>query len=162
MIDFKEPEILRLAAAHEERARRFYERMASRHAGSPAGDLFAWLVREEEGHVRRLSAKYGLPPHEATWDEKSLPYLIDIDRIAGEEGAEGPAGAPGTEGVRRGLGVARKAELHAAAFYAEAAGVVDDRTMKELLRDLEGEERVHLEKIESLIASIPTSDRRTT
>ncbi len=161
MIDLKEPEILQLAAAHEERARRFYERMASRHGGTPAGDLFAWLVREEEGHVRRLSVKYGLPAYEATWDEKHLPFLIDIDRSAGEEGAEGPE-ASGADAVRGGLSVARRAETHAIAFYAQAAGVVDDPALKGLLRDLEGEERVHLEKIESLIASIPTSDRRTT
>ena len=158
MLDLNEIEILQVALAHEERARAFYLRMAERHGGSTAGDLFVFLSREEEGHIRRLTSRYGIPEFEKTWEEKSLPHLIDLDRLAWEEGVGTPY-STGPEAVRRGLGIARKAESHAIAFYAEAGKVVEDPSTKTLLAELEGEERNHLAKIEGYLADLPPATR---
>ncbi len=154
MLDLNEIEILQVALAHEERARVFYIRMAERHGGSAAGDLFVFLSREEEGHIRRLTSRYGVPEFEKKWEEKFLPYLIDLDRLAWEEGL-GTQYTPGPEAVRRGLGIARKAEFHAIAFYAESGKTVDDRKTKTLLAELEEEERNHLAKIEGYLGDLP-------
>jgi rubrerythrin len=154
MLDLNEVEILRVALAHEERARTFYERMAARHGGSTAGELFGFLSREEEGHIRRLSERHGVPAFEGKWEEKHLPYLLDIDRLAWEEGLELQY-ASGPESVRRALGVARKAETHAIAFYAKAVLTAEDPRTKALLAGLEGEERNHLAKIEGYLADMP-------
>src|SRR5512134_633143 len=147
MIDLNEIEILQVAVAHEERARRFYERLAARHTGDPAGDLFGFLAGEEEGHIRKLSARYGVPRFEAGWEEKYLPYLIDLEKLAWEEGVAAEAAA-GVEAVRRGLLIAMKAESHAIDFYHRAAEVVEDKATSILLSELEGEEKIHLAKIE--------------
>jgi hypothetical protein len=82
------------------------------------------------------------------------PYLIDLDRLAREEGV-GTQVTTGPEAVRRGLGIARKAETHAIAFYAEAGKIVEDPSTKTLLAELEGEERNHLAKIEGYLADLP-------
>jgi len=153
MIDLNEIEILQVAIVHEERARKYYERLAARHAGNPAGDLFGFLAGEEEGHTRKLSAKYGVPRFEAGWEEKYLPYLIDLDKLAWEEGVEAEA-AGGGEAVRKGLLIAKKAESHAIDFYSRAAGVVEDKNTKGLFAELEGEEKIHLAKIESYLKEL--------
>ena len=146
-MDLNEIEILQVAIAHEERARRYYSRLAEVHGASEAGDLFAFLAGEEEGHIHKLSGKYGLPAFEAGWDAKFLPYLIDLEKLAWEEGVEA-GGAGGADAVRRGLLIAKKAEAHAIAFYGQAArGPVDPAT-RDLLSGLEGEERLHLARIE--------------
>src|SRR4030066_158598 len=95
MLDLNEIEILQVALAHETQARIFYERLARRQGDTPVGDLFAFLAEEEEGHIRKLSAKHGIPAFEADWEEKYLPYLIDLDRLprGGRGGAGGAAGA---------------------------------------------------------------------
>jgi rubrerythrin len=154
MLDLNEIEILRVALAHEERARAFYLRMAERHGGSAAGDLFVFLSREEEGHIRRLTSRYGIEEFEKKWEEKFLPYLIDLDRLAWEEGLATEYTA-GPEAVRRGLGIARKAESHAISFYALSRETVEDKKTKALLSELEAEERNHLAKIEGYLADLP-------
>jgi rubrerythrin len=153
MLDLNEVEILQVALASEERARTFYERQAARHGGTPAGDLFTFLAGEEAGHIRKLSAAYGIPAFEAGWEAKYLPYLLDLDRLVREEGLESDSGAaPGAvspdEAVRKGLAVAGEAERHAVSFYEAAAGVVEDRDTKDLLLRLKDEERTHLARIE--------------
>lgn len=153
MIDLNEIEILQVAIAHEERARKFYEHLAGRHRGSPAGDLFEFLASEEQGHIRRLSARYAIPEFEAGWETKYLPYLIDLDRLAWEDGVDAEAAA-GSEAIRKGLQIARKAESHAIAFYQESAKVVEDRSTRGLLMELEGEEKTHLAKIDALFKQI--------
>ena len=154
MIDLNEIEILHVAIAHEERARRFYERLARQHDGTLAGDLFGSLAAEEEGHIRRITSRYGIEEFEKKWEEKFLPYLIDLDRLAWEEGL-GTQYTPGPEAVRRGLGIARKAESHAISFYARSREAVEDRKTKTLLAELEEEERKHLAKIEGYLADLP-------
>jgi len=154
MLDLNEIEILQVALAHEERARVFYVRMAENHGGSAAGDLFIFLSREEERHIQRLTSRYGIPEFEKKWEEKFLPYLIDLDRLAWEEGV-GTRYTTGPEAVRRGLGIARKAESHAIAFYAQSVEVVEDKKTKALLAELEEEERSHLAKIEGYLADLP-------
>ena len=154
MLDLNEIEILQVALAHEERARAFYERMSARLGGSAAGDLFGFLSREEVAHIRKLTGRYGIPEFEKNWQEKYLPFLIDLDRLAWEEGI-GTQHASGPESIRRGLGIARKAEMHAIAFYAGAVKVVEDKGTRELLAELEGEERNHLAKIEGYLADLP-------
>ena len=154
MLDLNEIEILRVALAHEERARAFYLRMAERHGGSAAGDLFVFLSREEEGHIRRLTSRYGIEEFEKKWEEKFLPYLIDLDRLAWEEGLATEY-TTGPEAVRRGLGIARKAESHAISFYALSRETVEDKKTKALLSELEAEERNHLAKIEGYLADLP-------
>ncbi len=151
MLDLNEIEILQVALAHESRAKSFYERLARRHADDAAGELFAFLAGEEDGHIRKLSSRYRIPAFEAGWEAKYLPYLVDLDRLAREEGVDAE-GAPGTEAARKGLAVARKAESHAIEFYGKAAGVVEDRNTKALLAELEAEERIHLGRIEKLLA----------
>ena len=148
MLDMNEIEILQVALAHEKRARTFYERLARRQGDTPAGDLFAYLAEEEQGHIRRLSAKHGIPEFEADWQEKYLPFLIDLDRLAWEEGVEA-GGAEGPEAIRKGLSVAKKAESHAIAFYQQAAKFVGDGATRDMLSQLESEERMHLAKIEA-------------
>jgi Uncharacterized conserved protein len=160
MLDLNEIEILQVALAHEERARAFYVRMADRHGDSAAGDLFAFLSREEEGHIRRLTSRYGIPEFEKKWEEKFLPYLIDLDRLAWEEGL-GAQYTTGPEAVRRGLGIARKAESHAITFYAQSGEIVEDKKTKTLLAELEEEERNHLAKIEGYLADLPPAPRPT-
>jgi len=150
MIDLNEIEILQVAVAHEERARTFYERLAARHAGDPAGDLFGFLAGEEEGHIRKLSARYGVPRFEAGWEEKYIPFLIDLEKLAREEGVEAESSS-GVEAVRKGLLIATKAEEHAIDFYHRAAGVVEDKNTGGLLAELEGEEKIHLAKIEGYL-----------
>ena len=154
MLDLNEIEILRVALAHEERARAFYLRMAERHGGSAAGDLFVFLSREEEGHIRRLTSRYGIEEFEKKWEEKFLPYLIDLDRLAWEEGLATEY-TTGPEAVRRGLGIARKAESHAITFYAQSRETVEDEKTKALLAELEEEERNHLAKVERYLADLP-------
>ena len=154
MMDLNEVEILQVALAHEERARAFYDRMAAQHAGSTAGELFGFLSREEVRHVRKLTERHGLPAFEAKWQEKFLPYLLDLDRLAFEEGV-GARYASGPDAVRLGLGIAKKAETHAIAFYARAAKTVSDPRTKLLLSELEGEERNHLAKVEGYLADMP-------
>ncbi len=151
MMDLNEIEILQVALVHESRAKAFYDRLARRHGDAAAGALFAFLAGEEEGHIRRLSSRYGIPAFEAGWEAKYLPYLIDLDRLAREDGVDAE-GAPGAEAARRGLAIARKAEAHAIEFYGKAAGVVEDGNTKRLLAELEAEERIHLGRIESLLA----------
>jgi len=158
MLDLNEIEILQVALAHEERARAFYEGMAKRHDDSTAGDLFSFLSREEVGHIRRLTARHQIPEFEAKWQEKYLPYLIDLDRLAYEEGV-GTQYTTGPEAVRRGLGIARKAESHAIAFYAQAGKAVEDKKTKALLAELEEEERNHLAKIEGYLGDLPPGPR---
>ena len=153
MIDLNEIEILQVAVAHEERARTFYERLAARHAGDPAGDLFGFLAGEEEGHIRKLSARYGLPRFEAGWEEKYIPFLIDLEKLAREEGVEAESSS-GVEAVRKGLLIATKAEEHAIDFYHRAAGVVEDKNTGGLLAELEGEEKIHLAKIEGYLKEL--------
>ena len=158
MLDLNEIEILRVALAHEERARAFYVRVRDGYGDLTAADLFAFLSREEEGHIRRLTSRYGIPEFEKKWEEKFLPYLIDLDRLAWEEGL-GTRYTTGPEAVRRGLGIALKAESHAIAFYAEAGKVVEDKSTKTLLAELEGEERNHLAMIEGYLADLPPAPR---
>ena len=158
MLDLNEIEILQVALAHEERARAFYVRMANRHDESTTRDLFLFLSREEEGHIRRLTSRYGIPEFEKKWEEKSLPRLINLDRLAWEEGVETQY-TTGPEAVRRGLGIALKAESHAIAFYSEAGKVVTDPSTKTLLAELEEEERNHLAKIEGYLADLPPAPR---
>ncbi len=158
MLDLNEIEILLVALAHEERARAFYVRMAERHGGSTAGDLFVFLSREEEGHIRKISSRYRIPEAEKKWEEKFLPYLIDLDHLALEEGGS-TRYTTGPEAVRGALGIAKKAESHAIAFYARAAETVEDRNKKALLAELEGEERNHLAKIEGYLADLPPAPR---
>ncbi len=153
MLDLNEIEILQVALAHEDRARTFYDRLARRHGDDPAGALFALLAAEEEGHIRKLSSRYRIPAFEAGWEAKYLPYLIDLDRLAREEGIDAE-GASGADAGRKGLAIARKAENHAIEFYAKAAGVVEDRNTKGLLAELQAEERVHLGRIESLLKDL--------
>jgi rubrerythrin len=158
MLDLNEIEILQVALAHEERARAFYVRMADRHRDSTAGDLFSFLSREEEAHIRRLTGRHGIPEFEKKWEEKFLPYLIDLDRLAWEEGL-GTQYTTGPEAVRRGLGIARKAESHAIAFYSHAGKIVEDKSTKALLAELEEEERNHLAKIEGYLGDLPPAPR---
>jgi len=158
MLDLNEIEILQVALAHEERARAFYVRMANRHGDSTVGDLFDFLSREEEGHIRRLTSRYGIQEFEKKWEEKFLPYLIDLDRLAGEE-VLGTQSTTGPEAVRRSLGIARKAESHAIAFYAGAGKTVEDKKTKTLLAELEEEERNHLAKIDGYLADLPPAPR---
>jgi len=153
MLDLNEIEILQVALAHEKQAKTFYERLARHQGDTPAGDLFAFLADEEERHIRKLSAKHGIPAFEADWQEKYLPYLIDLDRLAWEEGVDA-GGAEGPDAHRKGLSVARKAEAHAIAFYRQAAEVVEDGNVRNLLSDLESEERIHLEKIEAFLKDL--------
>ncbi len=153
MLDLNEIEILQVALVHEERARTFYERLARRQGDTPAGDLFDFLAREEEGHIRKLSAAHGIPASEAEREEKYLPYLIDLERLAWEEGVEA-GGDEGPDAVRKGLSVARKAESHAIAFYRQARDVVEDRNTKELLSGLESEERGHLARIDAYLKDL--------
>lgn len=150
MLDLNEIEILQVALAHEERARAFYERMAARHGDTPAAGLFSFLASEEEGHIRKLTAVHGIPEYEARWEEKYLPHLLDLDRLAEEEGEGGAAGT-GEEAVRKGLSIAKKAETHAISFYNRAGSVVEDKKTAELLAGLEAEERLHLAKIEAYL-----------
>lgn len=147
MLDLNEIEILQVAMAHEERARVFYERLARRHGDTPAGDLFDFLAREEEGHIRKLSAKYGMPQFEAGWDDRYLPYLIDLERLAWEEGVEA-GGAEGKEALGKGLSIARMAEEHAIDFYRRAGEIVEEQGTRDLLSELKEEERIHLARIE--------------
>lgn len=149
MLDLNEIEILQVALAHEERARAFYGRQAGLHGTSPAGDLFGFLAREEEAHIRKLSAVFGVPEHEAKWEHRFLPYLIDLDRIAREEEGSGEGDA-----VRKGLSVAKRAEEHAMEFYGQAAEAVEDGNKRELLSALREEERLHLARIEDLLNRI--------
>ncbi|MFA6149300.1 MAG: ferritin family protein [bacterium] len=158
MLDLNEIEILQVALAHEERARVFYVRMAEHHGGSVAGDLFLFLSREEEGHIRRLTSRYGIPEFEKKWEEKFLPHLIDLERLAREEGIDTRYTA-GPGAVRRGLEIARKAESHAIAFYTQSMEVVEDKKTKALLAELEEEERNHLAKIEGFLADLPPAPR---
>ena len=151
MLDLNEIEILQVALAHEGRAKAFYDRLARRHGDDAARELFAFLAGEEEGHIRKLSSRYKIPAFEAGWEEKYLPYLIDLDRLAREEGVDAE-GTSGAEAVRKGLAIARKAESHAVEFYGNAAGVVSDRKTRELLAELQAEERIHLGRIERLLA----------
>ncbi len=151
MLDLNEIEILQVAIAHEGRARDFYGRLAGGAGAAAARELFACLAREEEGHIRRLSSLYRIPAFEAGWEAKYLPHLIDLDRLAREDGVDA-AGASDAEAARKGLVIARKAEEHAIEFYGKAAGVVDDGTTRELLAALQAEERVHLARIEKLLA----------
>lgn len=153
MLDLNEIEILQIALAHEKQAKTFYERLARRQGDTPAGELFDFLGREEEGHIRKLSAVHGIPAFEAEWEEKYLPYMIDLDRLAWEEGVEA-GGAEGPDAVRKGLSVAKKAESHAIAFYRKAAEVVEDRNTQRLLSELEAEERIHLAKIEAYLKGL--------
>lgn len=153
MLDLNEIEILQVALAHEKQARTFYERLARQQEDSAAGDLFAFLADEEDRHIRKLSARHGIPAFEADWEEKYLPYLIDLDKLAWEEGVDA-GGAEGAEAHRKGLAVARKAEAHAIAFYGQAAKVVEDAVVRALLSDLESEERLHLEKIEAFLKDL--------
>ena len=153
MLDLNEIEILQVAVVHEERARKFYERLAARHARNPAGDLFGFLAGEGGGDIRKLSAKCVAPRFEAGWEQKYLPYLIDLDKLAWEEGVE-VEGASGVEAVRKGLLIARKAESHAIDFYSRAARVVEDKDTKGLFAELEGEEKIHLAKIESYLKEL--------
>lgn len=153
MLDLNEIEILQVALVHEERAKTFYERLARTQGDTPAGDLFDFLAREEEGHIRKLSAAHGIPAFESGREEKYLPYLIDLDRLAWEEGVEA-GGAEGPDAVRKGLSVAKKAESHAIAFYRRAGDVVEDRNTRELLSELESEERAHLAKIEAYLKDL--------
>jgi rubrerythrin len=108
MLDLNEVEILQVALAHEKQARTFYERLARHQGDTPGGDLFAFLAEEEQGHIRKLSARHGIPEFEADWEEKYLPYLIDLDRLAWEEGVDA-GGAEGPDALRKGLSVAKKA-----------------------------------------------------
>jgi len=158
MQDLNEVEILQVALAHEERARAFYERMSARHGDSTAGDLFEWLSREEVAHIRKLTERHGIPEFEKKWQEKYVPYLIDLDRLAWEEGVETQY-MTGQEAVRRGLAIAKKAESHAVAFYARAGKSTDDKRTKALLAELEDEERNHLAKIEGYLADLPPAPR---
>lgn len=151
MLDLNEIEILQVALAHESRAKMFYDRLARRHGDDAAGELFAFLAGEEDGHIRKLSSRYKIPAFEAGWEAKYLPYLIDLDRLAREEGVDAET-ASGAEAARKGLGIAQKAETHAIEFYRKAAGVVEDNKTKALLAELEAEERVHLGRIERLLA----------
>lgn len=150
MLDLNEIEILQVALAHEGRAKAFYDRLASRHGDVPAGELFAFLAGEEEGHIRKLSSRYRIPAFEAGWEAKYLPYLIDLDRLAWEEGIQAGA-ALDADAARKGLAIARKAETHAIEFYGKAAGVVEDKNTKALLAELQAEERTHLARIEKLL-----------
>ena len=61
--------------------------------------------------------------------------------------------------MRRGLGIARTAESHAIAFYAQAGKVVEDKSTKGLLAELEEEERNHLAKIEGYLGDLPPAPR---
>ncbi len=151
MLDLNEIEILQVALAHEERAKAFYDRLARSHGGAAAGELFAFLAEEEEGHIRKLSSRYRIPAFEAGWEAKYLPYLIDLDRLAREDGVDAEV-ASGADAARKGLAIARKAESHAIEFYGQAAGVVEDGNTKELFAELQAEERVHLGRIERLLA----------
>jgi hypothetical protein len=117
------------------------------------GDLFAFLAEEEDGHIRKLSAKHGISASVAAWGEKVLPYMIDLDRLAWEEGIEA-GGAEGPDALRKGLLVAKKAEAHAIAFYHQAGKVVEDRDTGKLLSQLESEERIHLAKIEAFLKDL--------
>lgn len=153
MLDLNEVEILRLALVHEERAKTFYDRLARVQGNSPAGDLFDYLATEEEGHIRRLSALCRIPALEAGWEAKYLPYLIDLDRLAWEEGVEA-SGTEGQDAVRKGLLIAKKAESHAIAFYGRAGELAEDRNTAGVLRTLESEERRHLAKIEALLKGL--------
>lgn len=153
MLDWNEIEILQVALAHEKQARTFYERLARLQGDTAAGDLFAFLADEEDRHIRKLSARYGIPAFEADWQEKYLPYLIDIDKLAWEEGVDA-AGTEGAEAHRKGLAVARKAEAHAIAFYGQAATAVEDAGLRDLLSELASEERLHLEKIEAFLKDL--------
>ena len=147
MLDLNEIEILQVALAHEERARAYYDRQAERHVHTPAGALFDFLAGEEEGHIRKLSARFGIPKVEAKWEHKYLPYLLDLERLARDrEAAEGETG--GDDAVRRSLSVAKAAEEHAVEFYGKAAEAVEDRNTKDLLSALREEERIHLARIE--------------
>ncbi len=151
MLDLNEIEILQVALAHEGRAKAFYDRLARRGGDVAARDLFAFLAREEEGHIRLLSSRFEIPAFEAGWEAKYLPYLIDLDRLAREDGADAE-GASGADAARKGLAIARKAEEHAIEFYGNAAGVVGDAKARELLVELQAEERIHLGRIERLLA----------
>ncbi|HBX43973.1 MAG TPA: hypothetical protein DEH27_09460 [Deltaproteobacteria bacterium] len=153
MLDLNEIEILQVALAHERQAQIFYERLARRQGDTPAGDLFHFLAGEEEGHIRKLSAMHGIPAYEAGWKEKYLPYMIDLDRLAWEEGVEA-GGADGPDAQRKGLSVARKAESHAVAFYHQASKTVEDDRMRNLLAGLEDEERIHLAKIDAFLKDL--------
>lgn len=147
MLDLNEIEILQVALAHEERARAYYERQAGLHGRTPTGDLFDFLAREEEGHIRKLSARFGIPHVEAKWEHKYIPYLLDLERLARDQEAAG-GDAAGVDAIRRGLSVAKAAEEHAVEFYGKAMEAVEDRNTKDLLSALREEERIHLARIE--------------
>src|SRR4030066_167374 len=121
MLDRNVIEILQVALAHEERAKTFYEGLARRQGDNPAGDLFAFLAEEEDGHIRKLSAKHGISASVAARGEKVLPYMLALDRLAWEEGVEA-GGAEGPDALRKGAFVAEKAGAHANAFYPPGGG----------------------------------------
>lgn len=153
MLDRNEIEILQVALAHEERARKFYERLASACGATPAGDLFTFLAAEERGHIEKLCAVHRVPPFEASWEEGRLPELADLERVAWEDGEEA-AGAPGEAAVRKGLAIAARAEGAAASFYASAARTAESREARDLLAWLESEERIHLARVERYIEEL--------
>src|SRR4030042_904056 len=81
MRDRNTTEILGVPLAHETRARIFYERLARRQGDTPVGDLFAFLAEEEEGHIRKLSAKHGIPTVEDVNTRGLLSDLESEERI---------------------------------------------------------------------------------
>gem|GEM_PF-230344 len=150
MLDRDAIGILQVALAHEERARAFYERMAAVHGTEPAGDLFAFLAREEQGHIDRLAALHGVPRFEASWEADRLPPLADMERVAWEQGAGEPR-EPGPDALRRGLELAAAAERAAISFYVHAGRAAEDREAQDLCAQLEAEERMHLARIEGFL-----------
>jgi len=88
------------------------------------------------------------------WQEKYLPYLIDLDRLAWEEGVGTlvrfrPGGGPPRPRDReKGRDPRRR-------LLRRAAKVVEDKRTKDLLAELEAGGAEHLAKIEGYLADLP-------
>lgn len=140
-IDFTALELmdaLDLAVLIEQEAAERYEELAQMVGTCDAGDaadLFTWMARNEKLHGSQLAAR--------RWRLfRDAPPRIRLEMIFDVE-------APGYRRVhaymtpREAMTVSIESERKAYEFYTEALAVVEDADVRELFRQLRGEEREH-------------------
>lgn len=158
-MEIKNEELLDICLKSEEGGRVFYRELAN-HVSEPViKDSLLILSKEEAKHKEYFnkileekgSRKYG-------WEDKPELYkLLDKNFKQGffSELNWSSEKLEGDEVIKIALGFAKKYEEQSIEFYATLTKNCDDLETKDLLLDLECDERVHLYYIQHLIENFP-------
>ena len=145
-------ELLAHARVMETEAFECYEDLAGQmevHNNKEVAELFRKIAEEEKKHIDKVDARAG--------DDK-LPHIAPWEFKAFETESHGLTGAREVHYMMtpyHALALALRAEERSYAFFSQVVETAKDDKVLEMARDLQEEERLHVELIKEWLAKEP-------